>query len=75
MNRYHFESFTEKGNWNHLNSYVIEGDYGDTITKELVEFFYKNGEFGHQTLDEMVSGWVETDEGVDDGVVVYDWFN
>ena len=75
MNVYHFEAFNEKGNWDNLNSYCVEGDYGSTITKELVELFYSKGEFAHQSLDEMMSGYVESDGNNGESVIVYDWFN
>ena len=75
MNIYHFDAVNEKDNYNHLNSYWIEGDYGNTITKELVELFHSKGYFAHQTLDEMVSGWIEADDVSDETVDVYDWFS
>ena len=75
MNIYHFTSLESKDNWNHTNGYVIEGDYGNTITKELVETFHKNGEFAHQSLDELISGYIETDGDNGEDVEIYDWFN
>ena len=77
MNVYHFDALTEKGNWDHLNSYFVEGDYGNTITQELVETLHKEGKFAHQELDEMLSGWVEfLETGTEsESIDVFDWFN
>ena len=77
MNVYHFTSLASRGDYNNTNSYSIEGDYGNTITQELVETFHKEGRFAHQELDEIIDGWVEFLETSTAGEIidVYEWFN
>ena len=77
MNIYHFTSLVCRGDYSCTQNYHVEGDYGNTITKELVETFHKEGKFDHQELDEIIDGYVEFLETETESEIidVFDWFN